>query len=157
LAARLNISSQEAKLQMENYFKIFPKLKTFLDNNADISMRDNRITSLPPTGRIRFFHFPNNEGEKQSIGRAGRNYVIQESSASMLKIALIKLRIYILENDFPAMLHLPVHDEILSSCHKDRAEEWSDIQATAMRDAADLFLKPGLLTVDTKILERWTK
>jgi len=47
--------------------------------------------------------------------------------------------------------------EILSSCHKDFAEEWKLIQEKAMTEAADLFLEPGLLGVDTHIMDRWRK
>jgi len=118
---------------------------------------NNYIIGAEPTSRIRFFHNPANDGEKQAIGREAKNFKIQAGNADMLKIALIKLRNYILKNNFPAVLHLPIHDEILSSCPKDRAEEWSKIQTQAMRDAADLFLEPGLLTVGTKIMDRWTK
>lgn len=62
-----------------------------------------------------------------------------------------------MDNKFPAKLHLPVHDEILSSCYKDKAKEWESIQEYAMCFAADMFLEPGLLKTDTKILRRWTK
>lgn len=142
---------------MEIFFKTFPKLKVYLDNSANIGIKNNMVTSLPPTNRIRFFHPPLNDGEKQSIGRKAKNYPIQETGASMLKIALIKLRKYILANNFPARLNFPVHDEILSSCHKSVKNKWVEIQELAMQEAADLFIEPGLLTVDTKILEKWTK
>jgi len=75
----------------------------------------------------------------------------------MVKIALIKLRKYIKAHNFPAILILPVHDEILSTCPIDRAEEWRKIQEQAMEEAADLYLEKGLLNADTKITERWEK
>lgn len=83
--------------------------------------------------------------------------MIQECNASMLKIAMIKLRKFIMVNNYPAQLHLPVHDEILSSCDKSVATEWAGIQSKAMEDAADLFIESGLLKTDTEILEKWTK
>ena len=120
-------------------------------------MTTNRIVGAAPTHRVRFYHPPENDGELQAIGRESRNYQLQEANASMLKIALIKLRKYILNYNFPSKLHLPIHDEVLSSCHKDYAEEWSKIQAQAMQEAADMFVEPGLLKTETKILNRWTK
>ena len=75
----------------------------------------------------------------------------------MLKIALILMRNHIKDRKLPVILHLPVHDEVLSSCPKEFADEWKEIQETCMTQAADMFLEPGLLGVDTEILERWTK
>jgi DNA polymerase I-like protein with 3'-5' exonuclease and polymerase domains len=50
-----------------------------------------------------------------------------------------------------------VHDEVLSSCPRDKAKEWKKIQEDAMQKAANAFLDDGLLGVDTEILDRWTK
>ncbi len=157
LSERLNISRTEAMQLVETYFETFPKLKAFFDNSAEEGMRDNRVTSLKPTKRVRFFHPPLHDGEKQAIGRASKNFKIQETNASMLKIALIKLRKYILEHDFPARLNLPVHDEILSSCHEDVKDHWLMIQELAMQEAADMYIEPGLLGTDSTILTKWTK
>jgi DNA polymerase I-like protein with 3'-5' exonuclease and polymerase domains len=157
LAERLDITRTQALELMDNFFKAFPSLKAALEKSANEGMDNNRVTSLAPTNRIRFFHPPLNEGERQAIGRESKNYPIQETCASMLKIAIIKLRKYILQNNFPAKLHLPVHDEILSSCHKDVAEQWVKIQTQAMEEAADMFIEPGLLKADTKIILKWTK
>jgi DNA polymerase-1 len=157
LADRLDISKEESKDLMKLFFDTFPQLKIFFDKSEAEGQNDNYTVGLPPTNRIRFFHPPLNEGELNAIGRESKNFPIQEANASMLKIALIKLRNYIIEYKFPAKIHLPVHDEILSSCPKDRVKEWKVIQEKAMCDAADMFLEKGLLTVDTDILDRWTK
>jgi len=157
LADRLDKSRSEAKIMLDKYYNTFPALKKFFEKSEKFGIENNFITGAKPTFRKRFFHNPANEGEKQAIGREAKNFKIQAGNADMLKIALIKLRKYILKNNFPAKLHLPVHDEILSSCHKDKADEWLLIQEKAMKDAADLFLEQGLLTVGSKIMDRWTK
>jgi len=157
LADRLDKSKDEAKLIMDDYFKNFPALKVFFDEAQKFGETNNHIIGASHTNRIRFFHPPTNNSEKQAIGREAKNLKMQECNASMLKIALVTLRDYIVANNFPAELHLPVHDEILSSCHKDYTEEWVKVQEKAMEDAADLFIEPGLLKVDTEIMDRWTK
>jgi len=157
LSERLDISRKEAKELFDKFFATFTKVRGFLDTKSKEGMDSGHVISLPPTKRIRFFPPPEHQGELQAIGREARNFPIQETNASMLKIAMIKLRNYIIANDFPAKLHMPVHDEILSSCPKDRSEEWRQIQDRAMKEAADLFLEKGLLGVDSKILEKWTK
>ena len=157
LADRLDITRIEADALIIKYFLAFPKLKTFLDGCSDFGIQNLYTRSLPPTNRIRFFEHPVNDQDKASIGRASRNFTIQETNASMLKIALINLREIIIKNNYPAKLHLPVHDEILASAHKDFAEQWKTIQDAEMRKAADLFLEPGLLGTDTTIIPKWTK
>ena len=157
LAERLDITKTEAMELMDNFFKVFNHLKAFFQQNSEFGIENHYIRGLEPVGRVRFFHPPANEGEKAAIGRQSQNYKIQEANASMLKIALVNMRKYIIEHDFPAKLVLPIHDETLSAAHKDRAEEWLEIQERIMREAADKFLEPGLLGVDSKITERWTK
>jgi DNA polymerase I-like protein with 3'-5' exonuclease and polymerase domains len=142
---------------MDKFFSTFSHLEKFFNDNAAFGIKNNYIIGLPPTKRIRFFHTPVNEGERSAIGRQSKNYPIQEANASMLKVALVSMRNYIRDYNFPAKLHLPVHDEILSSCPRNKAEEWKAIQEKCMENAADMFLEKGLLGVDTKILDRWTK
>ena len=83
--------------------------------------------------------------------------MIQEACASIVKVALVNLRKLIIKHNYPVKLHLPVHDEILASAHKDFADQWKIIQDMEMRKAADLFLEEGLLGTDTTILDKWTK
>jgi DNA polymerase I-like protein with 3'-5' exonuclease and polymerase domains len=157
LAERLDITKVEAQELMDKFFAAFPHLHKFFDDNAESGMKNLYIRSLQPVGRIRFFHPAMNEGEKSAIGRQSKNYPIQETNASMLKIALVIMRQKIIREKFPAKLHLPVHDEVLSSCPRDKAKEWKKIQEDAMQKAANAFLDDGLLGVDTEILDRWTK
>jgi len=157
LADRLDINRREAKEMLDIYYDKFKALKIFFDEAERFGMNNKYIVGIPPTKRIRFFHEPLHNGELQAIGREAKNFRIQEAAASMVKIALIKLRKYIIDNNFPARLCLPIHDEILSTCLRDRSEEWKQVQERAMTEAADLFIEKGLLGVETKILDRWTK
>ncbi len=157
LADRLEITKTEALDLMAKFFKAFPRLEQFFDASEKSGQDKLYVRGLLPTGRIRFFEHPEHDQDNQAIGRAAKNFPIQECNASMLKIALVDLRERIIANNYPAMIHLPVHDEILSSCHKDFAEEWVTIQEDAMKKAADQFIEPGMLGADTDILERWTK
>jgi DNA polymerase I-like protein with 3'-5' exonuclease and polymerase domains len=157
LADRLDIGRNEASDLMNQFFTTFPKLKDYFASSESYGIANLHIRGLMPTGRIRFYEHPQNESDKSAIGRASKNYPIQECNATMLKIALVNLRDIIRKDKLPVKLHLPVHDEILSSAHKDFAEQWKVIQEREMRKAADLFLQPGLLGVDTDIIPIWTK
>jgi len=157
LAERLDISKEEAKELIEKFFEAFPSLKSFFEGSKKFSMENNFIRSMMPTGRIRFFHVPENQGEKDAIGREGMNFGIQETNATMLKIALIKLAERIKREKLQARIHLPVHDEILSSCHKDIADYMLQVQEECMIEAGEIFLGKGYLGVESKILTKWAK
>jgi len=157
LADRLDITRTESQILMDKFFTAFPKLKGFFETSRDFGIANLYIRGLAPTKRVRFYEHPINDGDKASIGRKSMNYPIQECNATMLKIALVRLRNIIIANNYPVKLHLPVHDEILASAHKDFAEQWKVIQEYEMKRAADLFLEPGLLGVDTEIIPIWTK
>lgn len=157
LSDRLGISNREAADLIDKFFTAFPKFKVFFNTNEQFGMNNNRIVGLAPTNRIRFFHPPTEPGEKSSIGRASKNFPIQEASASILKLALIKLRSRILAEDLEMKIHLPIHDEILSSCPKEDASTIALIQEEVMIEAAEEFLQKNLVDVDTKILNRWSK
>jgi DNA polymerase-1 len=157
LADRLDIDKHAAEVMLEDYYKAFPNLKNFFKASEEYGIEHNYIIGAAPTKRIRFFHPPAHKGEKGAIGRQAKNFPIQEGNGSMLKVALVKLRKHIRKTNFPARLHLPVHDEILSSCPRNKSEEWAKLQEKAMEDAANMFLEDGLLKADTKIIEIWTK
>ncbi len=75
----------------------------------------------------------------------------------MLKLALISLSNRIKREKLQARIHLPVHDEILSSCHKDIADYMVQVQEECMVEAGEIFLGKDLLDVDTKVLIKWAK
>jgi DNA polymerase I-like protein with 3'-5' exonuclease and polymerase domains len=157
LADRLDITRAESQTLMNLFFATFSKLEKYFESSKNFGIDNAYIRGLMPTGRVRFFEHPANDQDRASIGRCSMNYPIQECNATMLKIALVNLREIIITNNYPVKLHLPVHDEILASAHKDFAEQWKVIQDREMCKAADLFLESGLLGVDTTILEKWTK
>ena len=157
LSERLDITKQEAKDLIEKFFETFPNLRIYFDGTKAFSIANKYVRSLQPTGRIRFFSHPEFKSEEEAIGREGMNFAIQETNATILKIALIKLSKAIKRSRLRAKLHLPVHDEILSSCHKDDADEMLKLQEKCMIEAGEVFLGPGLLGVDSKILTKWSK
>lgn len=157
LADRLDISRVEAADLMKQFFQTFPNLEKMFKENEMGGQQDLQIKGMAPTGRIRFFHPTGSDSELKAIGRQAKNFPIQEANASMLKIALIMMRKEIIKFNLPVKLHLPIHDEILSSCPEWYAQELVILQERCMTKAADQFLEKGLLGVDTDILEKWTK
>lgn len=74
LADRLGISRHEASDMINKFFTAFPKFATFFASNGAYAVANNHIKGLPPTSRIRFFHYPDKPGDISSIERAGKNF-----------------------------------------------------------------------------------
>jgi DNA polymerase-1 len=127
------------------------------DNDAEFGARNLYIVGMSPIKRRRFFLYPRHSGEIGSIKRASMNFPIQSANADVLKIALIMMFEKIITENLPVKLHLPVHDEVLSSAEIDFIDEWVKIQEDIMIKAATIYIDEENVKVDTKILKQWTK
>lgn len=157
LADRLDIEKGEAQAIIFKFFKAFPKFKKMFEENEQFAINNLYIRGLAPINRIRFFAHPEHPGDLGTIGRAAKNFPIQEFNASILKVALIKIREEIIKNKLPYKLHLPIHDEILTSCPDSETKNLHELQEKVMVEVAEEMLKPGYVRVETKILKKWEK
>ena len=105
---QLNISEELAKILDQAYYDTFPKIKDYQNWVVDELRQKGYVENV--YGRRYYFK------ESRWFYKAG-NYLVQGSSADMLKEVQIKLY-EILKNTKSTMVH-PVHDEILIAIHKD--------------------------------------
>jgi DNA polymerase I-like protein with 3'-5' exonuclease and polymerase domains len=81
LAADLMIPVEDARAIIRDYFRAFPRIKTFLDRLGRLAVSRGYIRTFPPTGRIRYFKDYNDpritEKRKGEIDREGRNAPMQ--------------------------------------------------------------------------------
>jgi DNA polymerase-1 len=157
LSDRLDITKTEAANLIEKYFNTFNNLRQYLNGTETFGKDNLYIRGIAPTNRVRFFEEPKYNSDLEAIGRESKNFPIQEACASILKKALIMLTYKIAESYPEVSLHLPVHDEVLSSCKPEFAEEWLKVQESTMMDAAELFLGSRIAGAESKITEKWTK
>lgn len=82
LAARLDISEDEAEEFIEDYFKAYPRVKNYLDNSAEFAI--NKCYSITVSGRRRYYTLPAPSMDKNErknilnhIRRCGKNTPIQ--------------------------------------------------------------------------------
>src|ERR1035437_2508440 len=81
LAADLQVSVEDARAIIHDYFRAFPRIKTFLDKLGRLAVSRGYIRTFAPTRRIRFFKDYNDpritEKRKGEIDREGRNAPMQ--------------------------------------------------------------------------------
>lgn len=161
LADTIEVSQKEAQIIINNYFKVVPKVKEFLDNIAYLAKTRGYIRTAQPFSRIRFFDdYENKEDFKRqgSIERAGMNTPMQGTNGDIIKLALIKTQEYIDKNKFPAYILLSIYDEVETECREDLAEEFSIILKNIMIEAAQTVIKSIPVEVDIKYDKKyWDK
>lgn len=173
LAATLKISVQEAKQLILDYFKAFPKIRRLLEVLGRFGVKNGYSRTMAPFFRKRWYskwkyvtdyieaHLTEIEYNPTlgEIERASKNHPIQGSSADMIKLATVFIRWYIVDNGLQdkVFLSCQVHDQNVTTAHKDFAEEWKPIMTKLMEDAAAVFIPTGLLTSETGITTKWQK
>lgn len=152
------IPVDEADKIIKKFFSKVPKVEKFLNSLAKSGVKNGYIRTDLHYRRIRYF--PNLDKENfKSVGeveRASKNSIPQGTNANTVKQALIDIQDIIDNNNYPVIILLTVHDEIITECREDFAEEWSKILSNTMIEAAKLSIKSIPVKVDPVISDYWT-
>jgi DNA polymerase-1 len=113
LAAQLKISTEEAKVQMEQYFARFGGVRDYLHEVVDQARKDGYTSTV--LGRRRYLPEldSSNRQVREAAERAALNAPIQGSAADIIKVAMINVANALKEAGFTSRMLLQVHDELL--------------------------------------------
>ncbi|MGV0792193.1 DNA polymerase I [Mycolicibacterium sp. XJ1819] len=113
LAAQLKISTEEAKVQMEQYFARFGGVRDYLHQVVDQARKDGYTSTV--LGRRRYLPEldSSNRQVREAAERAALNAPIQGSAADIIKVAMIDVDAALKEADLRSRMLLQVHDELL--------------------------------------------
>jgi len=144
LAQNLNILRREASDIIKSYFEEFPKVKEYMDEIIQKAKKQEYVETL--LGRRRYLRDINSRNPTVR-GFAERNAInapIQGSAADMIKIAMIKIHQWLMENKLKSKMLLQVHDELVFEVYKDEEE--------TVRKNVENFMKHALvISVPMKI------
>ncbi len=123
LAQELQISTQEAKIFIENYFKHLGQLKAFYESIELSAKEKGYVTTL--TGRRRALPDIHSSNTMKSAlaRRQAINTVIQGSAADIIKFAMLAVNGDAKLAELNAKLCLQVHDELVIEAPENTAEE----------------------------------
>jgi DNA polymerase-1 len=131
LAATLNVSQNEAKGYIENYFASFATVKNYLFFIEESAQKNGFIQTL--LGRRRNFDFASTSPMMlANYKREAVNAVFQGSAADLIKLAMLKIYDTLLDNN--AKLLLQIHDELIFEVKEENAVEFSK-KASAIMEA----------------------
>jgi len=113
LAAQLKISTEEAKVQMEQYFARFGGVRDYLMDVVDQARKDGYTSTV--LGRRRYLPEldSSNRQVREAAERAALNAPIQGSAADIIKVAMINVDKAIKGAGLSSRMLLQVHDELL--------------------------------------------
>ncbi len=160
LSRRLKISTTKAAKLMDNYFKMFPQIKAWLDAIADEAVRKGYSETV--LGRKRFYDVPKYDSEERgrvinSIKRKAKNAPIQGANADTIKQAMIILLDRLDKLDYYAKLILTVHDELIVECSYDKRYEVATILENSIKDGFDMYFDTIKMETDGLISPCWMK
>lgn len=113
LAAQLKISTEEAKVQMDQYFARFGGIRDYLRDVVDQARKDGYTSTV--FGRRRYLPEldSSNRNVREAAERAALNAPIQGSAADIIKVAMINVDQAIKDAGLRSRMLLQVHDELL--------------------------------------------
>ncbi|MBX7454362.1 DNA polymerase I [Mycolicibacterium sp. 3033] len=113
LSAQLKISTEEAKVQMDQYFSRFGGIRDYLRDVVDQARKDGYTSTV--FGRRRYLPEldSSNRNVREAAERAALNAPIQGSAADIIKVAMINVDRAIADAGLTSRMLLQVHDELL--------------------------------------------
>ncbi|MGF2944613.1 DNA polymerase I [Mycobacterium sp. Lab-001] len=113
LSAQLKISTEEAKVQMDQYFARFGGVRDYLHAVVEQARKDGYTSTV--FGRRRYLPEldSSNRQVREAAERAALNAPIQGSAADIIKVAMIRMDKALKEAGLSSRMLLQVHDELL--------------------------------------------
>ncbi len=152
LSQDLSITKKEAAQYIEDYFKSYPGIKSFLDDTVKHAKEMGYVVTL--FGRRRPVpELSSSNFMQRSFGeRVAMNAPIQGTAADIIKIAMIGVQRRLRERQMKSRLVLQVHDELLIEAYKPELDEVKKILREEMEQAVSLDVP---LEVDMHTGENW--
>ncbi|HEX8694742.1 MAG TPA: DNA polymerase I [Longimicrobium sp.] len=152
LGQKLGMSTAEAKEFIDEYFRRFPGVRRYLDEQMEKARTIGYVETL--TGRRRYIPEINARNfNVRSFGeRAATNAPIQGSSADLIKIAMIAIQKELEARQSPAKMLVQVHDELLFEVPAGQEEPYLELVRDRMENAAELTVP---LKVESGVGDNW--
>ncbi len=138
LSQSLGIPRKEAAQIIDEYWKQYPNIKTYMSTTINEAKENGYVQTLK--GRRRYLR-DINSANFTVRGFAERNAInapIQGSAADMIKLAMISIHKRMKNSSLQSKMILQVHDELLFDVHKSEIEEMKQLVKEEMENAMEL-------------------
>jgi DNA polymerase-1 len=138
LADRLQISREEARHHIDEYFAQFPEVKAFMDGVVTQARNQGYTTTL--FGRRRYL--PELKSDNFRIRQMGErmalNAPVQGTAADIIKRAMIDLDAQLIARGMSTTLLLQVHDELILESPPEELEAATELTRQVMEEVVEL-------------------
>ena len=148
LAKQLDIPADQAKLYIDNYFKQFPEIKTFMENTIEFARKYGYVQT--PMGRKIAINGIQDQNKRVSgfAERAAINAPLQGGAADVIKLAMSTVFKTLKEEGFKSKMLLQVHDELVFECPDNEVEKLSKMLKEKMENVVQ-YCTPLIVEVGT--------
>jgi len=138
LSQRLQIPRREAADLIDSYFRLYPKVRAFMD--ASIAKARDAGYAVTALGRRRTLRDINsrNATARQAAERDAINTPVQGTAADLIKLAMVRVHRALAAEGLRSKLVLQIHDELLFDCPKDEVPRVEALAKREMESALDL-------------------
>ena len=152
LAKQLNVSRGEAQEYIDQYFDRYPGVKAYMDNTRASAKECGFVETI--YGRRLYLPEINarNVQRRQYAERSAINAPMQGTAADIIKMAMISVQNWLLQNDIEARMIMQVHDELVFEVACDSIDGIRDEIIRLMSAAATLDVP---LVVDAGVGKNW--
>lgn len=154
LSSRTEMSRQEARQFLDQYFVTYPKIREYIGNTIRQANEQGYVETL--LGRKRFFpelqsgRLPFNQ--RTAVERAAINAPIQGTAADIMKIAMINLHDELNQGGYKSRMLLQVHDELVLEVPDGELDAIAKLVCHVMESAYTLNVP---LKVDVEVGPDW--
>lgn len=152
LANQINISRAEAQDFIDKYFLLYKDIKKYFEKIIAFAQEHDYVETLFKRRR----YIPDIKSSIQAVRRSGEriaiNAPVQGTAADLIKMAMVQINEEILSKDPDTKMLLQVHDELIFSTKKEKAE---DVMAKIKKIMENVheFAVPIVVHVESN--ERW--
>ena len=152
LATELNISRKMAESYIDEYFKKYANVKSFMDRQVEECKKKGYVTTIMNRKRPIPEINASNYMQRQAGERLAMNSPIQGSAADIIKIAMVRCHKQLLAEGLRSRLILQVHDELIIQAHREELDRVKIMLCENMENALELKVP---LCVDFNTGENW--
>ena len=138
LAARLEISREEAREFITNYFIQYPKVNDFIIKTISEARVKGYVTTLLNRRRYLPDILSPNRGRREFAERTAINTPIQGTAADLIKVAMINIWRKLKARKLETKMIMQVHDELVLEAPKSEVDEVKALVKREMEGAIKL-------------------
>jgi len=138
LSENLGINRKKAQDYIDNYFRKYPGVKSYMDKTVEFAKEFGYVTTLLNRRRYLPDIHARNYNLRSFAERTAMNTPIQGSAADIIKIAMIQVFKKLDEQNLEGKLLLQVHDELIVEAPEKEIDQVKAIIRSSMEDAMDL-------------------